>query len=369
MANFRASNRLSPLFIEKRMHDFARKHGFTLHPLDETGIPEIQFLRDRWRAQIAGCIEAFWLDKSETIELGLAETYTFNALALRWCGRDAIIVHMGMIFALRNLFALLVSGSRAFPERMDADWEPVDWGPHFDSLEALKKVVCQPTFGSPPMGERRDRLLIDLTLTAIDFMFFHELAHIRNGHTRWAAQQTGLEAIVEALPAQEGMSTFDRMVLETDADAFAFVQLFRQSATAEMTPDQVRHNLRILCFSAYAFFRLSDDRAVERLDDLEGMTHPPAILRQFAFMGIGFQLTDQVPAAKGIYEAISVPTLLEAEEAFTTLGLPNKNPYRGNAHDVSGQFIRVRQRRWAELRPSLDQLRRGGNLAPPETDD
>ncbi len=225
----------------------------------------------------------------------------------------------------------------------------------------------------------RWKFALILALTALDFLFAHELGHAIHGHLEFTRDVLGAGLHDERAPGSRGLDTAIAHALEADADERAVRYLINAARTdciviaqagdiaglaeriALITPDRA---LRTAFLAVYLLLRITN--RVAALPDERGETsHPPAALRLLrlgAIFHTNLESIDGFCPAQTFKEHVFDAAVEDAEVAFGAV--------RGVGPDLSmlrsigenGAYVREwhdRYRRtWLDLVPHLDPFAR-----------
>jgi hypothetical protein len=211
-----------------------------------------------------------------------------------------------------------------------------------------------------PRDPGRAQAARGLAMTAIDWLFFHELAHIRHGHCEYANARLGLRLLMEvrAHPSSSASESMTRRTLEWDADAFAAVESFMTRAVVESTataivaaiggwvPSSRKELFRLHNTAMQGVFWLFG--MAEDLHLPEEADHPPPLLRLISSWATVYELATKV-GGPALQETYLEATQQSARE-FVDL------------HALSGSGVDPRLTDWAsrmssgELTPDNDAL-------------
>ncbi|HWV07888.1 hypothetical protein ACQZ6H_25860 [Agrobacterium fabrum] len=215
---------------------------------------------------------------------------------------------------------------------------------------------------------------------AIEWLVYHELGHIINGHLELGKEFNGLTFILEDDPSDERDENLTSQALELDADCFAtwlLLQLWLQTPVSIeeihlgiSEADKQLLRLRCFVFGVFAIVRGFDDHPFD-VDTMFDFDHPPGVIRINYMIELiaNTKRENKFPyTAEKIVEA-ALDTVVALEQSIsqatgTTGGGGNVltaltlgwKPF--NAPVLS---------RWAKLYPILDKFKMGiGKLAAPQ---
>ena len=276
--------------------------------------------------------------------VGYLENDEFNAFAATIDGHDVIALNIGV----------LKLGRGALIKNVNTD---IPW------LKARKFA----------QGEA-------LLERATQFVFMHELGHIWNGHTSFANQYLGLRVLDElrvtaSLSAEQAV---DWQTLEMDADGYAAANMVENSiGQSRDHPDSFKHldlefdktygasasAVAESMFAMYLVWRMFD----EAFDaaNLKAADHPSAPMRQRIIVGATAAALVQRHgySIENAYEMLLI--VARVAETFHSAAAGrafDAGAFKSAMEDTG--YLNSLLRNWADLRPRLEKLKRGGNLPP-----
>ncbi|TBC93222.1 hypothetical protein ELH26_03900 [Rhizobium leguminosarum] len=321
------------------------------------------FAADRAKAQAPG----------HSVAIGFSEDCEYNAIARTDDEGDLIAISANVPVSLERAFnrALCFKSVMPFAGPLDeehVDPEPVD---PKDLVYGLNSNVPRIV----PPNQIRSNLATLLTTIAMDFIFEHEMGHIWNGHTSFG-NGLGISAYEEIEKTPDArISETEYQTLEMDADVFAGTAMTRERLLPQpwlpMIADWENKfgpgstMLSLQMWAVYFSFRILDEAAT--LANVETRKHPPIYVRHFHVLGSWAAALSRRRGRdeKETYEMVRSITM-GVEGAFACLTGREFDPagitmaYSQEARD----YIVVLLENWPRLRPQLDPLKRGGNLAP-----
>jgi hypothetical protein len=300
---------------------------------------------------------------------------------------DFIGISAGAPLTLLTVFHSILAHPETFPDVGNPNLE----------VRAVSPLLCLPqdvirsvAFGSTPACPVRQSFANELLKCAMNFLFFHELTHLLNGHTLYLQQlgEDGSIAEMASTTTRRDVARI-RQTMELDADAgglllslneaFLFSGLLKTVGSAQLSPaDHLALNCaygsayqatRTLSFAAYTFFRLFD--TTYWMPQHQALrTHPLPPVRMFLIEPTLYEIFKQRPEYE--YSADDFlrhnrNTIVQAEIA---LGLIQDAPadFRSlesvAASPELSAYLEEFEDSWADLRPLLSPFSRGGKLAP-----
>jgi hypothetical protein len=304
--------------------------------------------------------------KMYPVHFGYVESFHINAFAFTSQNYGFVAVYSGAITALYRFFTNMLASARFLKRIGNPDLEEEWTGyPHVPLRT--------------PKDPRRAMFSGLLITCAIDFLFWHEIAHIMNGHVDFLNATTGLTTLAEltgTVLSEENNLT--RQSLEMDADSFATGQgLYNAfgnlAEPGRVSPDGWREwysspelTLFTWVLAIYGFFRIFFGGAT-RFDALLQTQHPPDNIR------LRMVILTLVEFLKRRGEDNLIPTVnsMLNEVANTTEHFcalfsavaPDPTGIQEAFDPRATQHIDVLLNHWKTLRPNLLPFARGGGLA------
>lgn len=219
---------------------------------------------------------------------------TINAVARLENGYFLVGAHFGTFAILRKIFEVMFAHPDVLPKIGDISKEKTL--PKLSDAEITHytqfKHFAEKGIHYIPKDIERLKHVFHFTSLAMNFIIFHEYAHIRYGHLGLinqvgASNSSGI-AMIEEIETEysTGLSELDRQTIEMDADAGAIVWCYLYIAFTLKHPQQSKLSffdswetaIFNLSFSIYTFFKLFGHEAFNK-KQLES-TYPPPNLRQ-----------------------------------------------------------------------------------------
>jgi hypothetical protein len=385
----------APKYMNAELESILLKHGGLFHLAGDDNELTKQlfntvvsiFTRHRDYAQLH-----LYTDKPRPIEFGFTCESSLNAFAYATPSGapdefDFIGINVGVIFTLMDVFLRMLSHPDIFPEVGTPDKESRS----VHNLANLTTDIMRSGFThrSGPNCPVRRIFAGELTKVALDFLFFHELTHLLNGHLEFCRENFLCNYWSEAF----GQSTQNehkmiRQTLELDADsgavllslnaAYQMKDLFL-SSTNTVPPDlhsavrsaygSAKSATRIVSFASYILFRIFD--TPEWFWHLQPQqSHPLPPIRMFLIAPTLCEIFRQRPEYgydPNSFISDNSEFMISAEVACGLI--------RGDQPDMRGiasvvrdgmytQYINQFEAQWKKIRPILDKYKRGGNLPP-----
>jgi hypothetical protein len=312
------------------------------------------------------------------IEVGFFDHLQFNAFA--WTGERDLIALSGVVpITLMRIFNYLL----AHPDVLPWIGSPQAGEQEFKKHEVLKlnHFMDFTNLSNDPVIKDSERFRASRWLyeRAIDFIVYHELGHIWNGHTRYLKSAYGFASIDElSLTDGVGPVQLDRQTLEMDADGFAVYELLRRNYESDKWCDA---NLEEMTFKGstpvvlallapYVVFRLFHD--MSSLEEAQKFVHPPAPLRMRMMIGYAANLIHggKMWPTESLDHAYKTAMIAGnwGEKIFDVF----QEDTKGRAAAVlafgleASAYKRMLLANWHVVRPKLDVLKLGGTLAGSE---
>lgn len=337
--------------------------------------------------------EHLYSPNKPSIELGLLNDTRLNAVAISAPDAgdnktvDFIGINVGTLHTLANTFFRILAHPNTFLDVGNPSQETADG--HDLPYLSTDAIISQ-QYPLLPKCVVRARFASELAQIALDFLFFHEITHLRNGHVDYIKQHSISSYLDETeVQNQVTVSNEIRQALEVDADCGAIRQTLnaalrfkrRLANPLSTAPQQdyiamecvygsLEKAIRSVLFSAYMLFRIFEVDIWCR-ETQPKYSHPFHPLRMFLITEVLYEIFSQVPEYgfdPSDFLKLSEKVILEAENAC---GLVKGEPpdMRGIYSVVSQEsgflyYINDFKKTWANIRPELDIYKRGGQLAP-----
>ncbi|TFW15963.1 hypothetical protein [Duganella callida] len=309
-------------------------------------------------------------------------------------GFDFIGVNSIAISTIFNYFYRIFCNPKVFSEFSKTSPEETTKA-RLESFSDLARTSA--ALAVQPEDPKRREYASQFACLAVEFLIYHEFAHINNGHTRWLQKITGKNQIQEMdSDAQNTDIYLQRRALEMDADSAAVQYLLLELLDRRrqylpiaqyiksndisghlILPEVLnRHELfstPIACYRttarvAYSFFRLLNPR---EWPGANTRTHPEAAHRMFYCIGVIHPLAERyVDLGTSAEEALEAAweCVPEIETAFGDLfgSEPDLKAIRSVIQDEAGRIKALSELKeaWATMRDDLTKMKRHGrNLA------
>lgn len=300
-----------------------------------------------------------------------------NAVATKKCGKYFIGIYWGTYFLLWNLFLRMMTSSKVLPHIGNASNEKVIkiFSPFQLSLSSLMLASPHDQKVSP-IDRTRNVHAGQLTMSAINFLFFHEYAHIIFGHVdliEHLKYDFSLNEIVRSIDKADSLLM---QTLEMDADCFAFansirlLQQLNDDDSKEPIPIEQRgfyinleNGIQNLLFSSYSLFRLFGYKTYPP-EEIARYCHPPPAMRQFFIFSL---LSSMYIGHKDENKllALVTQTIGDVENAFQEISesVIDRATFIEVFSPGYTQHFRSIMLNWNKIRPQLEPCAYG-NLAP-----
>lgn len=296
-----------------------------------------------------------------------------------------ISISRGVCFKLTPLMSGLLSHEVAFPEFIVNPIIPQVY-PNEKFLFADEFVNYRPPVINCPT---RARLTIYLSSFAEWMIFFHEAAHITNGHLSLLSSKNNTFVISETASLSNRVSGIRSQTLEWDADCAALqlvVQKFvggtprREGLSKRLSPpegrtiSEIRQIIKCIAFASYIVFRMFHENHYElskflNMDDIEAlkkMSHPPSYVRaQGVSPMIDTIMTVGYGYEQGLFLNDAISGIVEAEKSWSALTNSDmRSPFQSELLQAGNVFVSLYEEEWKSLRPILEPHAFTGRLAP-----
>lgn len=299
---------------------------------------------------------------------------------------DFIGINAGVIFTLLDIFGRILSHPDNFPDIGNVSLEVAErtYISHLTSNHITSKnSLCFPK--CPIRYIYADNLMI----TALTFLFFHEVTHLRNGHLEYIKDELGYLYWQEAVSTGEKkLAPLVHQTLEMDADCGAVLMTLNESYKLiqlvsslknEVDPNILRafkfsHGdnesaTKTVVFSTYILFRLFDISEWSYYYQYE-QSHPQPPIRMLWITATLHEIFLQKPTYMydyNIFGKDAAKTIIEAEIACGKIQNEQAD-MRGIASVITNTYMKKEyltklEKVWKTIRPQLENYKRGGNLA------
>lgn len=292
-----------------------------------------------------------------------------------YSGQHAFIaVTTGTIDLIYDMFNRMMSHPDILPHIGVASDEKINPEPLFDMVQDTKH------FNSPtttPIDPIRKQVAEILSVLAVNYVVYHELAHIRFGHLKYEMTVGNRSHTSEKQLGTAVNSFWTSQATEMNADAFATSEglgyVFRLSEHHHQLPPphnqafaKPREALIIWFFAIYSLIRLFGEGDYN-LDSLESLTHPPPRVRQM-------MVIQTVPAWLQAYKpeldstdfleaSVAVAHLVEEAIAKITHGDVDTTGIKEAIDEKAVAHVENLVRHWTEIRPLILPYSHGEELA------
>jgi len=345
---------------------------------------------NRFTRHVTHAKSELYKDKPREIEFGFLSSTGLNAFAYASPETeikpfDFIGINVGVVFTLLDTFSRVLANPHTFPDVGSPQVEKENVPP----IPFLSADIMTSGFDLlAPTCPIRSGFAIELTQVALDFLFFHESTHLRNGHLEFARRHLALTTWAEAVNNASQLSDkIIRQALEIDADAGAILLGLNHvyslkdrfaASTQQLAPEirtamsaaygSIKQTVRVLSYSSYFVFRLFD-MPTWLPNTQPNYTHPFPPIRMF-YIGVTLY---EIFRTRSVYQYDAVEfcshhaaTVRDAEVDCGLIQGKRPDPQGILSVIESPQqavYMATFKKTWGELRPILDKYKRGGALA------
>lgn len=296
---------------------------------------------------------------------------------------DFVGINVGVVFTLSDTFSRILADPACFPEVGDSSVEaPQGLAPRPLSTD----VMSRSPIGGGPRCPVRASFAGVLAQTALDYLFFHEITHLRNGHCEYGRDHLAMSCLAEIAGDTKASQALVRHALEMDADCGAILltlnEAFRlkdmlASTTREVDPivlhavqaayGDAERATRTVAYSAYVLFRLFDDSRWDH-EGLASRSHPQSAVRMSWIGPTLYEIFLQRPAYGYEPEAFVADMgriVLAAEtDCGRIQGVPPDPRGIMSVYSTtqSADYLNQLKVTWSSIRPLLEAHKRGGRL-------
>ncbi|UNK26306.1 hypothetical protein MNO11_15780 [Serratia plymuthica] len=302
---------------------------------------------------------------------------------------DFIGINIGSCVMLLNILNRIFSHPNAFPDWGDVRQEQIDY-------ELLRGLTFDDVVGPVivPKNPTRHAIANMLYGACMDFLFFHEMSHLRNGHLEWLRSTGTMNHFAEV--ESNGCSSsyaLERQALEMDADCGAMLFSFNNALEIhsgrlpkleeqKSLPQAAIEALNILygtparcaettAIASYIFFRIFD-KSDWNMFKPSLLTHPEIPLRMhWSITLLQELLNTNVESNLGICNLNSLANVIpNIEQAYGLIQGTAPDPrgilsVTGDSLNLNIAHLVAVKAAWTSLHPLLEPNVRGGKLAPP----
>lgn len=303
------------------------------------------------------------------LDIGIIANPNFNAFAYTGYETDLIAINIGTINSFIHHYRCIFSQDECWPE----------YGSN-DPLQ--KRLFIDSDTSNPLISVEREQASHYFITGSILYLVLHEFAHIFHGHADWVYSVSGkpLQEIFES--SSETVSFDDWQTLEWDADQFAVYQLLAHTLTPE-----VDFSVRPSRWTLLEKNQFGDTKAAVKLvtgiiltahlimaaldgnpiDNAAGRRHPPEYARQYCGVAtIPFNLDIRAGIDRTIGAEMAGAGASEAVNAWSRIfRLPIIHPFYRDNIEFSDGLMDIYRERWKSLYPTLNKMKRGGELSIP----
>lgn len=328
-------------------------------------------------------------EKPRVLEWGFTNNSSFNAFAYSSKSSeipefDFIGINIGSFYTFLTIFLRILSHPGTFLDvgNPEKELKERSYIPYLtqDAIKSDFSMIF-------PICPIRGNFAVELSKIAMDFLFFHEVTHLRNGHIEFFREKLSIIGYLEASSDYTQSSNFIRQILEIDADCGSILHTLNYlyslkdiyidmknnkkgnlSVIDDITYGSAYSIVRMLTFTLHVIFRLSNldewysDHQINSkhpFDPLRLTYFGPTILEIFRTRaGYDYDpdefLKDDL---KFVEEAELACGLIQNDEGPNVRGLLSvfENP-------LTYKYFDDFKSTWKEIRPSLEKYKRGGIL-------
>ncbi|HEY1138443.1 MAG TPA: hypothetical protein VGE64_13265 [Xanthomonadaceae bacterium] len=333
-------------------------------------------------------------EPSQIARLEFINRWDVNAWALLDATKPIVMFHAGVPFCLYDYFCQILSLPEVLPEydgeseragqglRPTVDFSALatqDWPTeiplsHDEKIalgaDADEDVNCHVDWthyvAIKPVSQTRKGMVSELYMYALLFLFFHEQAHIENGHLQYLCRKGAPLALCEFTNSEVDAAE-ERMALELDADYTAATKSFIVLPSlpswdvGDKTLDIIVRSYRLQLFAIGALMFLIDHQVgrnrlgikgwMTRLFGTRRSSHPSGMDRLLVCTSAIKKRLDAMPPSGKIFDLAMNSAMSDLMKVSSHLHLPYEDLRLGK----SGPSILARL---AKLKPQLVELAR-----------
>lgn len=365
--------------------------GLFYPPEDEEPSPALLYTHQRLAGLRDWAENVLYNRRPRPIEFGLICAAELNAFAYTSKNKDPnkldfIGLNIGPIETLYNVFHRILSMPDSFPEIGNRNLEKKDRGILPYLTTSTRKSGFEFQLPNCPI---RQQFASELAQIAIEFLFLHELGHLKNGHVDFVRQEMSFDYLPEAFDGRDMRNAnLIWQTLEFDADAVGLVLCAAQAHSRFKTVssniadysnesnsalkaiyENFETTIQMISYSTYIAFRLFDLSEWSWINQ-PNLSHPSPLFRLCSIGPTFFQLFSVKPAyeiSPHSYMDSFLHTLYRAEIDCGLIQGAEPDPRGFNDFINSPQrsaYLHQLEACWKDIRPILNLYVRGGNLAP-----
>ena len=313
----------------------------TPHAVPREMRPLIAPYRDRARKIALAVSESGGAAQPRSYVFEITRSRELNAIAFSYKDVDGIACHYGLWFTLLAVSHALFGLPGFFAHVGEPNRDAAARSEHRKRLKFLAAVAPAGTLArefpvpAPSRCRYRYRAAYALAELALDFVFFHELAHIHAGHLDFIAASADERSLVELGAAPAHMTLGDRRALEVDADMWS-CSMFTVLQDSEIWGDLDRREI-FQSVSDYLVAWFTGITIVFRLFEMatphmssSRASHPhPAIRQWFASAGLEADASNDGSLDIGLIDPAMTRALYEVDAVWREARLTSTRPYAG----------------------------------------
>lgn len=358
------------------------QNGYILYPVEEHPDSDVQVIIQRFKETASGMIHhGEYEGQPMQLDIYVWKEDSFNAFATNYDGTDIIAISSGVFLMLRRVSRALVSQRLLFPQ-----YAYQDDAPKYASEFAPRSLYNARDLDVPPFTvPELENLSYSLFELATFFVLYHEFFHIYNGHVSWMRDNLALSVFLENDGDRGEIADYYLETFEYDADLCALQRCMSLALNPKVstvngidgwTLDEQTSFGSILetwrgvvhsIFLATIMMSISNRR--DPFDESPSC-HPHIAFRMTYIVNSSVKLLEY-RTGKSYVNLASAQHAVQDLLRSWNLVFPRDPEVSGAVDMTKTGFIEAMNKRkgiwedaWAQLRPVLDSLKRGGRLAP-----
>jgi hypothetical protein len=352
-------------------------HGFRSCPIIGGLNPYIEWFRSLVQPRIdVGKIDG----KPMRLEIGFVDDPTYNAWACTsQDGVDFIGINAGVIEILPSLYRALLSHPQVFSEILTPNIVPKisPYQGNVADFWSAEKLPADVPLDDPA----REKFAQQLAQETLLYIFFHEFAHIYNGHTLLDPDVSMMSEVEHK--SSNRMDKLTEQTLEYDADSSAVQNLLayvlRPMVDSSKLPSRwklpdetpfgsisssVKFALMCIQTNHLMSSKLSEIFNASSLYN----SHPPDLIRQiYTLSTVQAQLTLRAGYSSTDAISLTIPGISAAVGGFRQCFGIDSSYVVADSNSIPkkfDEFSHLYKLRWQKIHPVLEKKKRGGFLAP-----
>lgn len=384
-----------PPYNEKLHKEFQRRGGIFEESYNDTEIGRfILAIQQYYEGEATIAQNRFYNIRPRPLYFNIVLNTKLSAFAWSTSPEDTpqfdfIGFHIGTIVTLHLIFNEMLCHPSIFPTIGDIALEKEE---RVDLPYLTPNIIFAGFKAKSPVDPVRKEFAQLLLFTALDFLFWHELCHLRHGHTDFVQKECGDALIAEAVGENSiQIDPLTMQTLEMDADSYGLLLALQLNIATPAKAKFISEKntlTAIKCFSEtplkfvdniwfaiYTLFRIWGDIEWNPSNpDIGHHAHPPLPMRQYHIGALIYEILEKKPGllkvsphdyaknSAGVMENVEIAISLITKQRVDPKGIISVAA--AGRTTLTNEYLDSLARRWTEIRPELEKYKRGGNLPP-----